>query len=90
MKKILLLAAFVAGPILFAQQKPISSKELQKADVLQTEHNKTAPATQTTEAKPLNANQTKAEQKNTATKATEDKWRRKGQKASNSKTSVEN
>lgn len=99
MKKLLLMAAFVAGPILYAQQKPISSTELQKAEVLQKEQSKTTQATQAiqssqatraTEAKSVNLSDTKAAKKKTSTKNTEAKTTRNDAKASSFKSTVEN
>lgn len=93
------MAAFVAGPILYAQQKPISSTELQKAEVLQKEQSKTTQAThatqatqgtRATEAKSVNLSDTKAAMRKTSTKNTEAKTTRKDAKASSFKSTIEN
>jgi|SRR5690554_822627 len=41
MKKLLFITAMVAGPVLYAQQKPISANELQNDEILKTEQAKT-------------------------------------------------
>lgn len=86
MKKILLIAAFVAGPILYAQQKPVSAKELQKAEIDKTEQSKTTQGKTTQSAgSALNVSDTKAVNKKAKAKAT-----RKSSKASSFKNAVEN
>lgn len=92
MKKLLVMAAFVAGPILYAQQKPISATELQKDEILQKEQSKTikaTPLTPATEVKSVNLSDTPAAKK-TSTKKTEATTPRKGAKASSFKSTVEN
>lgn len=72
MKKLLFITAMVAGPVLYAQQKPISANELQKDEILKTEQIKT---TQNKSARSsdaaLNVSEAKVEgeKSNTNTKA---------------------
>ncbi len=83
MKKLLLMAAFVAGPILYAQQKPISAKELQKDEVLQTEQRMTTKASQ-------DARATKAKSRQVGeTKAIKGKATKRDARASSLKNSLE-
>ena len=93
------MAAFVAGPILYAQQKPNSAKELQKEEFLKMEQSKTTQATQAiqstqatraTEAKSFNLSDTKAATKKTRIRNAEAKTTRKDAKAASFKNTVGN
>ena len=86
MKKLLLLAAFVAGPILYAQQKPISANELKKDELPKKEQSKT---TQTPGAG-INVSDTKAVNKKAATRTSKSKTTRKNKKALSFKDAIEN
>ena len=75
MKKLILMLAFVAGPILYAQQKP-SSVSLKNDEVLKTEQTKTAQATkstQSTQAKAFNLSDTEAVNRKSKAKTTDSK-----------------
>ena len=103
MKKLFLMAAFVAGPILYAQQKPLSAKDLQKEDVIKTEQRKTSqakPATQVTrdaqttqgaraiEAKVLNPDRAKARRAKMNAHNNDPQTTRKDAKASSFKSTI--
>ena len=77
MKKLILMAAFVAGPILYAQQTP-NSLSLKNDEVLKTEQTKTTQAakgTQSTQAKAFNLSDTEAVNRKSKAKTTDSKTR---------------
>jgi len=89
------MAALVAGPILYAQQKPIAATELQKDEIRKTEQTKTTQRTtiqsNTTQSRgsAINLSDTKAVNNRTSTK-TEAKTTRIESKASSFKNANDN
>ena len=69
MKKLLFITAMVAGPVLYAQQKPISANELQKDEILKTEQTKTTQkkAIRSSDAA-INLSEAKVESKKASTR----------------------
>lgn len=95
------MVAFVAGPILYAQQKPISANELQNVEVLNTEQSKASQShaiqSQANQGKKtpasgaaFNVSDTKGVNKKSTPRNSEAKTTRKDNKASSFKTTVEN
>lgn len=84
MKKLLVLAAFVATPILYGQQKP-SATDLQKSEIIQTEQARQARSSDAklTEQEAVAREKTAAEKKAVkASQKTDAKATRKSKKLS--------
>lgn len=67
MKKLILMAAFVAGPILYAQQKPTPDSSVKKQETLKAEQAKTTQA-QSSQIKAFNLSDTEAVNRKSTTK----------------------
>lgn len=73
MKRLLVITALIAGPILYAQQKP-SAANLDKAEFLKSEQTKTSPTTaEKTSLSDSKKASKKASVKNTEAKTTPNK-----------------